>query len=55
MDRRYNFVGPDESSLSLSTDPFYVVQRVLHFRAPSIAGTLLVFQTQLSFGHDMLD
>jgi hypothetical protein len=53
MDKRYKFVGPDKSSLSLSTDPFRVVQHVLHFDGPSLAGTLPVFQTQLSFGHHM--
>ncbi len=55
MDKRYKFVGPDKSSLSLSTDPFCAVQHVLHFDAPSPVGILPMFQTQLSFGHHMLD
>ncbi len=55
MDKRYKFVGPNKSSLSVYTDPFCAVQHVSHFDAPSLAGTLPVFQTQLSFGHHMLD
>ena len=52
MDKRYKFVSPDESSPSLSTDPFCIVQHVLHFHAPSIAGTLPVFQTQFQRAMD---
>jgi hypothetical protein len=43
MDKQYEFVRLDELRLSLSTDPFYVIQRILHFCAPLIVVNLLMF------------
>lgn len=42
IDERYEYICDDNSSLSLPTDPFYVLQRVLKFCAPSFACTLFV-------------